>query len=90
MYYFLLLVLGLFPRLFVLFLKVLTDWFHPVFVGWLWIILGIIFAPVTLLWYSAVINWFYGRWGTWQIVVLIFAIIIDLFSLSRFSRINEE
>jgi hypothetical protein len=90
MYYFILLVLGLFPRLFVLFLKVLTDWFQPVFVGWLWIILGIIFAPVTLLWYSVVINWFYGQWGTWQIVVLVFAIIVDLFSLSRFSRISEE
>jgi len=90
MYYFIFLVLGLFPRLFVLFLKVLTDWFRPVFVGWLWIILGIVFAPITLLWYSVVINWFYGQWGTWQIVVLVFAIIVDLFSLSRFGRIGEE
>jgi hypothetical protein len=90
MYYFLLLVFGLFPRLLVFFLKILTDWWQPVFNGWLWIILGIIFAPITLLWYSVIINWFYGQWGTWQIVVLAFTVIVDLFSLSRFAKINEE
>ncbi|MFN3301707.1 MAG: hypothetical protein ACK413_01600 [Patescibacteria group bacterium] len=89
MKYLLNLFLLLFPRLLIIFLKVLTDWFNNLFRGWFWIILGLILAPWTLLWYSVVQNWFYGIWGIWQIVILILAIIIDLFSLSRIGSFEE-
>lgn len=77
------------PRALILFLKLLTNWFENVFKEWLWLILGIIFAPYTLLWYSVVENLFYGVWGILQITILIFAIIVDLFSLSRLGKIEE-
>jgi len=79
----------LLPRALVLFLKLMTNWFVDVFRGWFWFVLGIIFAPCTLLWYSVIKNLFYGQWGIWQILILIFAIIIDLFSLSRLQGFEE-
>lgn len=89
MQYLITLILTLFPRALVILVKVLTDWFDPVFRGWLWIILGAILTPCTLLWYSVVINWFYGQWGIWQILILIVAIIIDLVAWSRL-RLDQD
>ena len=66
------------PRLTIALLWFLSTWFQGVFQGLLWPILGFLFAPVTLLWYSAVHNWYGGVWGTWQIVGLVVAILIDL------------
>jgi|GEM_PF-858776 len=86
MYYFFIFIFSLFPRLFILFLKILTDWFEPVSRGWLWIALGIIFAPLTFLWYSIIINWFFGVWQVWQIAIFVFAIILDLFVWHVFRR----
>lgn len=83
MRYFSILLLFVLPRLLIVFLKLLTEWFTHVFTSWFWLILGIIFAPYTLLWYSVVINWFGGKWEFLQIIVLVIAIIMDLFTLSR-------
>jgi hypothetical protein len=41
-------------------------------------VLGFFFVPTTLLWYSAVHNWFDGRWGPWQIAGLVVAVLIDV------------
>ena len=68
------------PRLVSLYLYFFTDWFSGVFHNNLWPILGFLFMPYTMVWYSAVINWYQGNWGTWQIVVLVIAIIADLSS----------
>ena len=71
--------LGLFvPRLTILFLWLLTDWFTGVFGVWLWPVIGFIFAPYSLLWYSVVQNAFGGSWGPLQIVGLLLALILDL------------
>src|SRR5262245_6189826 len=43
----------------------------------IWIILGIIFAPMTLLWVGAVQHWSGGAWGILQIIVLLLAIMYD-------------
>lgn len=65
------------PRLMILYLRIFTGWFSS---GphWFWGILGFLFMPFTLLWYSAVQVWFGGRWDSGQMILLVIAIIIDL------------
>jgi hypothetical protein len=66
------------PRLTIAALWLATNWFRGLFDFWLWPLLGFLFAPVTLLWYSAVQHWFGGVWGPWQIAGLVVAILLDL------------
>jgi hypothetical protein len=66
------------PRLVTFILWLFTDWFKGTFDGVFWPILGFIFMPTTLLWCSAVQNWFGGRWGFGAILGLVIAIMIDL------------
>ena len=75
-----LLLIGLLisPRLVIVLLALLSTWFETAGVGLIGLILGTIFMPVTLLWYSVVANWFGGEWGILQIVVLVLAVMIDL------------
>jgi hypothetical protein len=80
------LLIGLFlPRLVTVFLYFFTHWFTGIFETWYWPLLGFIFMPYTLLWYSAVTNW-YGHWGFWQIGILVIAILMDLSSNGSASR----
>lgn len=65
------------PRLLIVGLWLLSDWFVGVFDTILWPVLGFFFAPTTLLWYTAVQHWYGGEWGTLQIVVLVIALLID-------------
>lgn len=64
------------PRFLILILWLFTRWFTGTVLG-LWQVLGFIFAPYTLLWFTAVIHWFNGTWGPIQIVVLLVAIVFD-------------
>lgn len=66
------------PRLTILYLWFLTNWFAGVFGSILWPLLGFFVAPTTVLWYSVVENIYAGTWGTFQIVVMIIAVMIDL------------
>jgi hypothetical protein len=66
------------PRLVVAILWFFTTWFSGMFANLLWPLLGFIFLPTTLLWYSAVQNWHGGVWGTWAVVGLVIAIVIDI------------
>lgn len=66
------------PRVVVAILWFFTGWFHGLFNTLLWPILGFIFLPTTLLWYSVVQHWFGGQWTLWPIVGLVFALILDL------------
>ena len=68
------------PRLVSLYLYFFTTWFSGVFETQIWPILGFVFAPYTMLWYSAVMNWYGGEWGMWQIVILVVAILFDVSS----------
>jgi hypothetical protein len=65
------------PRLLV-FALWLIGWFQGVFPNLLWPLLGFIFMPTTLLWYTAVAHWYEGIWNGWRLVVLIIAIVIDI------------
>ena len=69
----------LIPRVTILLLYFFTNWFQGVFANLLAPILGFIFLPTTLLWYSAVQHWFGGEWGIISIGGMVVALIIDLF-----------
>jgi len=66
------------PRGLIAFLWFFSDWFSGVFPQVFWPILGFLFAPLTMLWYSVVTNVYQGQWDTLQIVVLVVAVLIDL------------
>lgn len=66
------------PRIVIALLWFFTTWFNGVFNTILWPILGFIFLPTTMLWYSAVQHWFGGQWTVWPIVGLVAALIIDV------------
>jgi hypothetical protein len=66
------------PRLAVVLLWLFSHWFTGLFSTILWPIVGFIFLPTTLLWYTAVQHWFSGQWTLWPIVGLVIALSIDL------------
>jgi hypothetical protein len=65
------------PRLVMALLYFLSHWFDGLFTSALWPVLGFIFMPTTLLWYTAVQRWFGGQWTFWPIAGLVVAILID-------------
>lgn len=75
----LLTLLALFtPRVVVVLLWLLSDWFTGLFDTVLWPILGFVFLPTTLLWYTAVQHWFGGEWTLWPVVGIVVALMIDM------------
>jgi hypothetical protein len=66
------------PRLTIVALWLLTNWFQGMFTTWLMPALGFIFLPTSLLWYSVVVNWFRGEWGIIPIAGMIVAILLDV------------
>ena len=66
------------PRFVVLVLWLFSSWFKGLFSTALWPILGFIFLPTTLLWYTAVQRWFHGQWTLWPVVGIIIALLIDV------------
>jgi hypothetical protein len=66
------------PRLLIVVLYIFTNWFTGIFQSLLWPLLGLIFLPTTLLWYTAVHHWFGGQWSLWPIVGVIVALMIDV------------
>ena len=71
------------PRLLIVLLWVFTSWFRGVFHSAIWLILGFFFLPTTVLWYSAVHNWFNGQWTFWPLVGLVVAVLVDLGPMKR-------
>lgn len=65
------------PRVVIVLLWLFSAWFSGMFDSALLPVLGFVFVPTTLLWYSAVTNWYHGTWGVMQIVLLIIAVMID-------------
>ena len=74
------------PRLVVALLWLFSHWFEGLFPSALWPILGFVFLPTTLLWYTAVQHWFGGQWTLGPIVGLVVAILIDLSPAKRRRR----
>lgn len=68
------------PRIAIVLLWLLTSWFSGMFASLLWPILGFIFMPYTLLWFSIVQNLFGGVWGPLSLVGLVLSALVDLSS----------
>lgn len=68
------------PRVAIALLWLFSNWFSTLALGVLVPILGFLFMPYTLLWYSVVLNLFAGAWGPLQLLGLILAIAFDLSS----------
>jgi hypothetical protein len=66
------------PRVVVALLWFFSRWFDGVFTSMLWPILGFVFLPTTLLWYTAVQHWYGGHWTTWPVIGIIVALLIDV------------
>lgn len=66
------------PRLLLAYLWFFTHWLEGLFDTLMWPILGFVFAPTTLLWWSVVQRAYGGEWGTLQIVGMVLAVLIDL------------
>jgi hypothetical protein len=66
------------PRILIVALWFFSTWFVGLFASLLWPILGFLFAPTTLLWYTVVQHWFGGVWSLWPVVGIVVAAIIDL------------
>lgn len=66
------------PRVVIVLLWLFSRWFAGMFSIALWPVLGFIFLPTTLLWYTAVQHWFGGHWTLWPIVGIVVALFIDL------------
>ncbi len=78
----LILIVGIcLPRVLSVLLFFLTNWFNNVFQTWYWPLLGFVFTPYTMLWYSVDAHWLGGIWGVPQIIVLVVALVFDLYSL---------
>jgi len=66
------------PRLVIVVLWLFTSWFRGIFAIALWPVLGFIFLPTTLIWYTAVQHWFHGAWTFWPVVGLVIAAATDV------------
>ncbi|HEY3519797.1 MAG TPA: hypothetical protein VGK80_02015 [Rhodanobacteraceae bacterium] len=66
------------PRVVIVLLWLFTFWFKGIFPNLLWPVLGFVFLPTTLLWYTAVQHWFAGQWTVVPIVGIVIALLIDL------------
>ncbi|MDF2774065.1 MAG: hypothetical protein K0S86_3562 [Geminicoccaceae bacterium] len=66
------------PRLVIAILWFFTNWFRGLFDTALWPILGFVFLPTSLLWFTAVQRWFDGQWTLWPIVGMVIALMIDV------------
>jgi len=74
------------PRLVIALVYFFTTWFKGIFDMALWPILGFIFLPTTLLWYTAVQHWWGGVWSFWPIAGIVVALMIDLSPASHRRR----
>jgi hypothetical protein len=67
------------PRFLIVVLWLMTNFFGGIFMTPLWPILGFVFLPTTLIWYTGVQHWFGGEWnGVLQIVGVVLALMIDV------------
>jgi hypothetical protein len=66
------------PRLVIVCLWLLSNWFKGMFDTALWPIVGFIFLPTSFLWYTAVLHWWGGQWSFWPVVGLVVALMIDV------------
>jgi hypothetical protein len=77
------------PRLVIILLWLFSNWFKGLYPTLLLPVLGFIFLPTTLLWYTAVQHWWHGVWSFWPIVGIVIALVIDVSPASHRRRRRE-
>ncbi len=77
------------PRVAIVLLWLFTTWFDGLFGTVFWPLIGFIFLPLSLLWYSVVQHFYSGQWTTVPIIGLVIAVLLDL-SATRFRRRRAE
>ena len=83
----------IFGRLFLLIVWIFSNWFNRAFdEAWEWAapLVGLFFLPVTVLYVSAVENWWGGDWGFWQVAGAVLAFMIDTSSVSSQRKRNSK
>lgn len=78
------------PRLAVVVLWFFSHWFEGLFTSMLWPVLGFVFLPATMLWYSVVHHWFGGAWTLWPVVGLAIALLIDVSPVREHRRFTRR
>ncbi|MBP7149252.1 MAG: hypothetical protein KBD01_17115 [Acidobacteria bacterium] len=68
------------PRVAIVLIWLLSNWFSRAFDGFLIPLLGFLFLPYSLLWYTAVMNLYGGEWGVMQMLIMALAVIADISS----------
>jgi hypothetical protein len=71
------------PRLVVALVWFFSTWFQGIFTTPLWPVLGFVFLPTTLLWYTAVQHWYAGHWTLGPVIGLVIALMIDVSPASK-------
>lgn len=66
------------PRVLLLGLWIFTNWFEALFDTMLWPVLGFVFLPTTLFWYTAVQHWYGGEWTVVPVIGIVLALMIDI------------
>ncbi len=66
------------PRLVIVLVWLFSNWFTGLFPTLVVPLLGFIFLPTTLLWYTAVQHWYGGQWSFWPLIGLVFSLLIDM------------
>ena len=66
------------PRVVMIFIWLLTDWFSEAFKSALWPVLGFIFVPYTTLAYTAAMLKNDGAVTGWWLVLVILAVVVDM------------
>lgn len=74
------------PRITIVMLWFFSGWFNGVFETRGWPILGFLFMPLTLLWYSVVANWHGGMWEWWHVVIMVLAVLSDIGSSGKSAK----
>ena len=80
----------MFPRVMIVILWFMTDWFHGVFQSFLWPILGVLFAPFATLWYGVVFHNFQGEWNIASIAGMVVALAFDFGMIGSSARKRKK
>ena len=75
-----------FPRLMLVLLWLFSDWFDAAYDGILYPLLGLLFAPLTCIWYAMVMHYFDGAWTAGPIVGMVVAVAIDFGLLGKSAK----
>ena len=79
-----------FPRVMLVLLWLFADWFDMAYDGLLYPVLGLIFAPLTCIWYAMIQHYFAGEWTLWPIVGMVIAVGLDFGLIGKSAKDSRK